>query len=491
MERVSPLPTGNGRSLLAQLRSSTRVSAGALGACAVVAISLAVVLGADNAAYLPLNLGRYTGLTLGLAVAVGLTTLVWPELAVPAIIIGAGLLDSQLGHGRVRHLVFVKLALFGCGGLGVVLATAKRHSRMVRVHTPGDAPALCLVCYTALSAAYAYLYAGYDLDSVAVAGYHLSQLALYHFLVTTTLGRPDSLRRAGLITVAWSVLWIIPSLLTPGRGGGTATMWLIVLLCYTTASRSSWGLLAWTALPLALLDTLTSGYRTLWVSVAAQVGWLANWGLRSRLRPLRGTAVALAALCLLTAGVLATRSSVLTSLPAASTLDRFSASVVDGGYRVPEALIGLAAFRQSPVFGLGVGYHTPPIWVETMGYMSVGPIYHVYYVSYLASQGIFGLGLVFWYFLAVLFSREARTIRRDASASPWAALAVGLQAAFVGAILAAFFSGPSDGHWTWGVLGAGSLLPAMWATQQAADSRWREAEDREVTPSLEACSGTA
>ena len=491
MERASPLPTGNGRSLLAQLRSSTRVSAGALGACAVAAISLAVVLGADSTAYLPLNLSRYTGLTLGLAVAVGLTTLIWPELAVPAIIIGAGLLDAQLGHGRVRHLVFVKLALFGCGGLGVALAMAKRHSRVARIRTPADVPALCLVCYTAGSAAYAYLCAGYDLDSVAVAGYHLSQLALYHFLVTTTLGRADSLRRAGIITVTWSVLWIIPSLLTPGRGGGSATMWLIVLLCYVTASRSSWSLLVWTALPLALLDTLTSGYRTLWVSVAAQVGWLANCGLRSRLRQLRGTATTLTVLCVLIAGVLAARSFVLTSLPAAETLDRFSASLVDGGYRVPEALIGLAAFGQSPVFGLGVGYHTPPIWVETMGYMSVGPIYHVYYVSYLASEGIIGLGLVFWYFLAVLFSREARTARRDASRSPWAALALGLQAAFVGAIFAAFFSGPSDGHWTWGVLGAGSLLPAIWATQQSADSRWREAGGREVSLNLEASHGAA
>jgi len=193
----------------------------------------------------------------------------------------------------------------------------------------------------------------------------------------------------------------------------------------------------------------------------------------------------LAALCLLTGGILATRSLGLSSLPAVSTLDRFSASLVDGGYRVPEAVIGLAAFRQSPVFGLGVGYHTPPIWVETMGYMSVGPIYHVYYVSYLASQGILGLGLVCWYFLAVLFSREARAMRRDASPDPWAAVALGLQAAFVGAIFAAFFSGPSDGHWTWGVLGAGSLLPAVWATKQSADSRWREAGDREVKLSLE------
>ncbi len=443
---------------------------GALAACGVAAVSLAAVLLANSVPHLPLGLDRYPGLTLGLALATGLTTIIWPELAVPALIIGAGLLDSQLGGARVRHLVFIKLALFACGSIGVAFALTKRDPRIVRMRTPADAPALCLAGYTALSAAYGYLRAGHELDSVAVAGYHLSQLALYHFLVTTTLSRPGSLRRAGTIIVAWSLIWIIPSLLSPGRGGGTASIWLIVLLSYAAVSGAWWGVIAWAALPLALLDTLTSGYRTLWVSVAAQLGWLASCGLGPRLRRFRAAAAVLLVLCVLGGALLVSRPFLLKSLPAAGTLDRFSASLTDSGYRVPEALIGLAVLRQSPLFGGGVGYHTPPVWVETMGYMPVGPIYHLYYVSYLASEGVIGLAIVLWYFLAVLFSREARGMRAQSSVNRWAALGVGLQAAFLGATIAAFFSGPSDGYWTWGVLGAGSLLPAVWGSSRAASA---------------------
>jgi len=452
------------------MRAPCHLSAGALAACGIAAIALAAALVASTTSHLPLGLDRYDGLALGLALATGLTTLVWPELAVPAIIIGAALLDFQFGGERVRHLVFVKLALFACAGLGVALASIRRHSRFVRVRTPADAPALCLVCYTAASAAYGYLVAGHELDSVAVSGYHLSQLALYHFLVTTTLCRAGSFRRAGMIVITWSLIWIVPSLLTPGRGGGTATTWLIVLLCYAAVCRAWWAAFAWIALPLALLDTLTSGYRTLWVSVAAQLTWLASCGFRARLLWLRGTAAALLVLCVLGAVLVVSRPSLLSPLPAAETLHRFAASLSNSGYRMPEAIVGLAAFRESPVFGRGVGYQTPPLWVATMGYMPVGPIYHLYYVSYLSNEGIVGLGIVLWYLLTVLFSRQARITRQQASETPWAAAGFGLQAAFFGATLGAFLSGPSDGHWTWGVLGAGALLTAGWAKPQLTDS---------------------
>ena len=463
-------PSAQSPSPLANARPSTSVPPSALAACGVAAIVLAAALAANSVARLPLGLDRCYGLIVGLVLAVVLTTLIWPELSVPAILIGAVVLDFQLGGERVRHLVFVKLSLFACGGIGVAFANMKCRTRFVRVQTPGDAPALCLVLYTAASAAYGYFVGGYALDSVAVAGYHLGQLALYHFLVTTTLCRPAYLRRASTIVVLWSLVWIIPSLLTPGRGGGTASMWLIVLLCYATASRSWWAPAAWAALPFALLDTLTSGYRTLWISVAAQLGCLATWGFKARLRRLALAAGVVLVLGVFTAPLLIAQPSLLASVPAAATLNRFSASFTSGGYRIPEAVVGLEVFRQSPVFGSGVGYRTPPVWIETMGYMPTGPIHHLYYVSYLANEGILGLALVLWYFLAVLFSREARCLRRQASANPWAAFGVGLQAGLFGAIVAAFFSGPSDGHWTWGVLGAGSLLPAVWIARRMMDS---------------------
>jgi hypothetical protein len=298
-----------------------------------------------------------------------------------------------------------------------------------------------------------------------VAGYHLSQLALYHFLITTTLSRPEAFRRAGTIVIAWSLIWVVPSLLMPGRGGGAAGTWFIVLLCYASATGTWWAPVAWAALPIVLLDVLTSGYRTLWVHVAGQLSWLAAAGFRGRLRWVRGTAATLLVVFALGALLAVSIPSLLAPLPAAQTLERFASSLPDGGYRLPEALIGIAAFREGPVFGRGVGYQTPPLWLDTMEYMRVGPIYHVYYVGYLANMGIVGLAVVLWYFAAVLFSGAARAVRQHASHNRWAAAGLGLQAAFVGAVLGAFLSGPVDGHWTWGVFGAGALLPAAWAVR--------------------------
>ena len=432
---------------------------GAPLALGVAAVALAVAVVA-NSVGLPFGLDRLGGLTLGAALAAGLTVLIWPELALPVIVTAAGLLDSRFGGERVRHLVFVKLALFGCAALGLALSGLRRPGRFSRVRTPADLPALLLVIYTAASAGYGYLVAGHDLNLVAVAGYHLSQVALYHFAVTTSLGKPEAYRRAGVLIIAWSLLWIVPSLAMSGRGGGTATTWLIVLLCYAVAANARWRALVWLALPLALLDTLTSGYRTLWLAVTGQLGWLA--GLRGPARRLGAVAAVLLLVGLMGAVLALSRPGLLQAIPSADTLSRFATSVTDGGYRVPEAAIGLDSFRGSPVFGRGVGYQTIVRWVETMGYMPVGPIHHVYYISYLSNEGLVGLMIVLWYFAAALLSGPARRLRQQAADHPWAAAGVALQAALFGAVLGAFFAGPSDGHWTWGVFGAASLLPAMW-----------------------------
>lgn len=426
---------------------------------ALLAIGLAVALVA-NCLTLPLGLDRYSGLLLGASLAAVLVVMVWPELALPVLVTSAGLLDAQLGGERVRHLVLVKLALLGAAGLAMLFSTLHRPGRFTRVRTPADLPALLLVCYTAASAAYGRLARGYDLDLVAVAGYHLSQLALYHFVITTSLGRPQAFRRAGAIIVVWSLLWILPSLALPGRGGGTSTTWLIVLLCYGAASRARWTRLAWLAAPFALLDTVTCGYRTLWVTLTGQLSWLA--GLRLRAHRVAKCAVALLLGGAVLVALAVSQPELFRAIPAADTLSRFASSLTDPGYRLPEAALGLQAFAERPLFGRGVGYQTPVRWVEPMGFMAVGPIHHMYYVSYLANGGVIGLALVGWYFLAVLFSGPARRMRQRAAEAPWAAVGAGLQAALFGAILGAFFAGPSDGHWTWGVLGAGSLLPALW-----------------------------
>ncbi|UCC68551.1 MAG: hypothetical protein JSV79_01035, partial [Armatimonadota bacterium] len=279
---------------------TSQLSVTLLLACGIAATALSVALVADNAARLPFRLDRFGGPVLGAALAAGLSVVIWPELTLPVIVIGAGLLDLQFGGERVRHLVFVKLALFACAGIGLACSSLSQRRRFVRVRTPADLPALLLVCYTAASAAYSYAVAGRDLDSVAVTGYHLAQLALYHFAVTTTLCRPEAFRRSGIIVITWSLAWILPSLLMTGRGGGTATTWLIILLCYATVSRGQWLPLVWAALPFALLDTLTSGYRTLWVGIVGQLGWLTATGLSTNFR--RVGAIAMLLLVVAVAG---------------------------------------------------------------------------------------------------------------------------------------------------------------------------------------------
>ncbi len=443
-------------------------SASLFAACGVLALAAGAGLLAETADPLPFGLQHLSGPTLAISLSAPLICLIWPELALPVIIIGAELLDREFGGGRVRHLVFMKLALLIFAAVGVLLKTWGQGGRMPRVKTPADFPAVLLAGYTALSAAYAYLVVGRDLDLVAVAGYHLSQLALYHFLVTTTLGREQAFRRAGLIVAGRALLMVVPSILGGGRHGGTGTTWLIVLLCYALLQRTNWGVLAWVALPLAMLDTVTCGFRTLWVTVGGQLAWLALAGIWLRLHRLAAVAV-----FVLVAGVggvfLALgHPGLLAGVPSAVTLDRYQGGMLLGGYRVPEAVIGIESALEHPLLGQGMGYQTQLRWVQTMGNMAVGPIHHIYYVSYLSNEGLVGLALVLWYFGAVLFSRPARQLRRLAAVEPWAAVALGLQAAFFGAILGAFLSGPPDGHWTWGMFGAASLLPATWIASRPA-----------------------
>jgi len=407
---------------------------------------------------------------VGGAVAAGMITLFWPELALPIILLSSPLLDNYFGGERVRHLVFIKLVFFACAALGVFAARLRGSQKFSRVRTPADLPALALVGYTALSAGYSYFLAGYDLDRVAVAGYHLSQLALYHFLVTITLSRFADFRRAGLMVLIWSALWIIPNLFTPGRHGAEATTWLLILLCYTLVKgKGKWELLIWILLPLALLSTLTSGYRTLWVCVAGQIAWLLVLGLTAKFRRLAVVAGTLLGVGVFSLWVILISPEIISPIPAAVTLQRFEQGLLEGGYRTPEALAGLEAFSTSPILGRGIGYQTPIRYIDTMGYMPVGPIYHVYYVSYLANEGLLGLALVFWYFGAALLSAPARRLWRLATRNPWAALGLGLQAALVGTIFGAFFSGPNDGYWTWGILGGAALLPAIWLQSKEAN----------------------
>ncbi len=456
----------------ARLPLSRQPITGVAMACCIALLAGGAALWSANAPSLPAPLENLSPGVIALSVAAALTVLVWPEIALPVIVITAPLLDRYFGGERVRHLVFVKLALFSCAGLGIAFSSLLHNRRFSRVRTPADLPAIVLVCYTALSAAYAYVVAGYDLDWVAVAGYHLSQLALYHFLVTITLGRFAAFRRAGLIILIWSLLWLLPSLLTPGRGGGGATTWLVILLCYSTVAGSSLGRrIVWLMLPFALLDTLTSGFRTNWVAAAGQFAWLAGIGLLARLRRIAAFSIALLAVGIAAGFVALSNPSVFSPLPSADTFERYESGLLEGGYRIPEALIGLSAFKESPIFGKGIGYQTPVQWVEPLGYTPVGPIHHVYYVSYLSNEGLIGLAIILWYFGAALLSAPARRLWQSARKDPLAALGLGLQSAFFGAILGAFFAGPTDGHWTWGMLGAGSLLPAIWLAQRDRQER--------------------
>jgi hypothetical protein len=463
LSRTSLSHIGNAPASVYPARSGRSLHSYLPWICLAIAIGCVAALGVANSLQLPQRLDNIGAIAIGGFAATLLTVIIWPELTIPIIFVVTPFLERFIGAERVRYLVFIKLLFFSCAAIGIIATSLRNSRRFQRVRTPADLPALALVGYTACAAVYSYLVAGYDVDWIAVTGYHLAQFALYHFLVTITLSRPEAFRRAAIIVVVSSSLWIIPSLLTPGRHGADATTWLLVVLCYSAVQRrNNWQWLLWLALPVTLLCTITSGYRTLWIYTAGQLFWMAFIGLRAKLYRLTIFAATLFTIGLLGVVIALITPDLLTPIPAAVTLRRFEAGLIDGGYRLPEARAGLEAFLEKPVAGYGIGYQTPDRFIDTMGYMPVGPIYHVYYISYLVNEGIIGLLLLFWYFFAILFSRPARLMCRYARQEPWAAVSIGLQAALIGAMLGAFFSGPSDGHWTWGILGAAAMLPAMW-----------------------------
>jgi N-acetylglucosaminyl-diphospho-decaprenol L-rhamnosyltransferase len=118
------------------------------------------------------------------------------------------------------------------------------------------------------------------------------------------------------------------------------------------------------------------------------------------------------------------------------------------GYRVPEATIGLQAFLSHPIAGGGLGHLVRGVFVSTFGVTDVGPIYHVFYVTLLVNGGILALVAVLGA-LAPALRGSARQLTPQSLA---------FQCLLFGALAAAAFAGPTDGHWELGVLPALVLL---------------------------------
>jgi hypothetical protein len=115
------------------------------------------------------------------------------------------------------------------------------------------------------------------------------------------------------------------------------------------------------------------------------------------------------------------------------------------GYRAAESAVGMHVFAADPLLGLGLGQSRPNIYLPNFRVTSVGPMYHVWYVTLLANGGIVLLVLQGWILL-----RAVRIGLR--SKHTWT---VAFTAVTVGFAASAAFGGPTDGHWELG------LLPAL------------------------------
>jgi len=134
------------------------------------------------------------------------------------------------------------------------------------------------------------------------------------------------------------------------------------------------------------------------------------------------------------------------------------------GYRLPEAIVGLEAFLSDPIAGAGLGQVVSGVFLSTFGITDVGPVYHAFYVTLLANGGLLALVAV----LGALAPALRGSARRLAPQS------LAFRCLLLGALAAAAFAGPTDGHWELGVLPALVLLAARPPPVATSPQRPRE-----------------
>jgi hypothetical protein len=395
-----------------------------LGVAAATAAALAGTLPARNLAVA----------LAGLAILLALVR--WPWATLPLDILGGPVLAGLHAHPSVTFVIVVHAGILAAG----LLALASRRLFVPsppRLATPLDQPMLVFTVALFVDAACG-LIVGNSHHQLVVAAYEFGVIPAYYLVATLTLATSAWLTSAARLYLVLATALAVIGFASSGRHGGFPS--LLALPVVLVAAGRSRGrprtVLIAVAVVLAL-DVLLAAYRATWLAAAITALLLVPRGGRS-VRRTGAVLLCLSALALtaglLVSGGLQNRLGVLETELHSST-----------GYRAAESAVGMHVFAADPLLGLGLGQSRPNIYLPNFRVTSVGPMYHVWYVTLLANGGIVLLVLQGWILL-----RAVRIGLR--SKHTWT---VAFTALTVGFAASAAFGGPTDGHWELG------LLPAL------------------------------
>lgn len=368
---------------------------------------------------------------------------VWPWATLPTAILAGTLASQALGLDRVTPIIAVHVTLAALGLLAVLLRRGLDPAWGPRARTPADWPMIAFAAVLVLGAAYG-LAAGNPGDRVVVAAYQLAVVPAYFFLATLTLSTPKRLRAASILFAVVAAAMAVAGLAEEGRHGGIFSA-LALPPALVAAARTESALVRrvlLAACALFTLDIALASYRAVWLATAVALVLLLVFGKGARLR---GTIVAALALGAVVALVVALADLGQFRARAGLVEAAFQESA---GYRVSEARIGWEVFLSNPVVGQGLGQVERSMFLPELGVTDVGPVYHLFWLAVLTNAGLVGLSLLLWPVVSAL--RRARRARRGQ--------AVAFGSVLAGFVAAAFFAGPTDGHWELGLLVALTFL---------------------------------
>lgn len=428
------------------MSSLARRTAGLLG--------LGLLALAGGATTVLLSVTHGPQVALGAVAVAGLLGLfvVAPWTCLPVVLLGGALGQTALGTETVAEVSTVRLVLLLAGCAALVLRRLGREGFGDRVRTPADLAAAAFAAYVIAAAAFG-LARGNDTHEVLVSLFQLAELPLYFFLATFTLNSRERLRRAALLFCAGALLLAGAAYLQSGRQGGILSTFGLVIVLAAGASGRLTGAVR-IALVLAgavfLADVVLSAYRTVWVAGGVSVVGLALFSASAR-----RTLGAISVVCVLAALSVA----VLAPSLAEGRLDSARAQLDEtSGYRGAESRVGLEMVADAPLIGQGLGRVESDRFLETLGYVDVGPVFHAFWLTVATNLGLAGLVLLIAVLAIGLLRSPGGSSRNEVMT---------MRMLLVGWMIGAAFAGPTDGHWELGLLPALALLAELAQADEA------------------------
>jgi len=414
-----------------------RSGTAALGTVAVAAATAATITVCLDQVRGPIGLGTVAFVLLWIGFSL------WPWAVLPVGVLGVTVAAVLADRTDVRSIVVIHMVTLAAGAVALVTRRAFGADRDASIPRLYIGSMATIVGVVAIGAVYG-LALGNELNDVVVGGYQVIVVPMYFVATILTLDTEQRRRHAATLYIATIGVLTVLELATPGRHGGQMSLMPIPLLIVLAGRARGWKRVGYAVLAVELAaDVVLASFRGVWVAAGIAVAVLAVCGDRVVRRGLAAVTAA-SVIALATFGIVVGLSSGL----------RERASVVgdvlgrSAGYRASESRIGWEVFLSRPLFGGGTGQSTAPTYLPGFEITSVGPTYHSYFILLLANLGVIGFCAVLWPIV--------RSIWTGGTSSQPVPLA--FAALTSGFLVAAAFSGPTDGHWELGVLPALTLL---------------------------------